>query len=157
MLTYFIVSHHWRLLLFAASLGNFKLIYTMGKGRSPDHGSLPVAENKCLWPRVSYMKAGDFLACEQAHWCVRCRTIPFRCWGLGRHKFSPDSHKWACSHFLCWPSRWSGLRRCHVRTQRKRDRRRALICIAVFIFCLVASFLAVSPLYSASKSLHLIL
>ena len=95
-----------------------KLIHTMGGGRSPDHGSLPVAENECLWPRVSYMKAGDFLACEQAHWYVQCTTIPFRCWGLDRHKFSPDSHNWAFSHFLCWPSRWSGLRPCHVRTQR---------------------------------------
>ena len=69
-----------------------KLIHTMGGGRSPDHGSLPVAENECLWPWLSYMKAGDFLACEQAHWYVQCTTIPFRCWGLGRHKFSPDSH-----------------------------------------------------------------
>ena len=116
----------------------------MEGGRSPDHGSLPVAENECLWPRVSYVKAGDYLACQQAHWCMRCTTIPIRCWGLGRHKFSPDSHKWACSHFLCWPSRWSGLRPCHVRTQRTRDRRLALICIAVFILCLVPSFLAVS-------------
>ena len=46
----------------------------MGEDRSPDHGSLPVAENESLWPRVSYMKAGDFLACEHAHWCMRCGT-----------------------------------------------------------------------------------
>ena len=146
------IPHQWRLLLFAASHCNFKLIHTMGGGRSKQ-----VAENECLWSRVSYIKAGDFLACEQTHQCVRCRTIPFQCWGLGRHKFSPDSRKWACLHFLCWPSRWSGLHPCHVRTQRTRDRRLALICISVFILCLVPSFLAVSPLYSASKSLHLIL
>ena len=47
---------------------SFKIDPYMGGGRSPDHGSLPVAENECLWPRVSYMKAGDFLACEHAHW-----------------------------------------------------------------------------------------
>lgn len=64
-----------------------KLIHTMGGGRSPDHGSLPVAENECLWPRVSYMKAGDFLAREQAHWCVRCGTIPFRCWDSAATNF----------------------------------------------------------------------
>ena len=139
-----------------------KLIHTMGGGRSPDHGSRFIAGR-----REWIFMASSFLHESRWFFSLRARSlvhamwdqIPFRCWGLGRHKFSlpADSHKWACSHFLCQPSRWSGLRPCHVRTQRTRDRRLALICISVFILCLVPSFLAVSSLYSASKSLHLIL
>ena len=73
----------------------------------------------------SFFHESRWFSSLQAHWYVQCTTIPFWCWGLGRHKFSPDFRN---SHFLCWPSQWSGLRPCHVRTQRTRGRRLALIC-----------------------------
>ena len=135
-----------------------KLIHTMGGGRSPDHGSLPVAENECLWPRVSYMKAGDFLACEQAHWCVWCRTrFLSGARGSAGTNFLQTLTSEAARTFYAGPVDGVACVLVIFGLNRLRGRRHALICISVFILCLVPSFLAVSPLYSASKSLHFIL
>ena len=44
--------------LVSMRLQNFSINW--GKGCSPDHGSFPVAEYKCLWTRVSCVEAGGF-------------------------------------------------------------------------------------------------
>ena len=36
------------------------MFHKLRDGGSPDHGSLPVTENECLWPRRSCVKAGVF-------------------------------------------------------------------------------------------------
>ena len=43
----------------------------MGKGGGPDHGSFPVADYECLWPRVSCVKAGGFPGQLFLHWHSR--------------------------------------------------------------------------------------
>lgn len=53
--------HKWRLQLFTATFDEAaKLFHKLRDGGSPDHGSLPVIEYECLWPRRSCVKAGVF-------------------------------------------------------------------------------------------------
>ena len=50
----------WEAIRIPSSVMTFAVIHNWRKGCSPDHGSFPVAEYKCLWTRVSCVEASGF-------------------------------------------------------------------------------------------------